>query len=158
MEAASSWRPSAAAEAAAAAAAAAAAVGAGKPSTRDAGAGKPSARDEGQPPEQARSLGALRIAASDEGVVPHLPGFTGPERRLDPPTDDQHRRDTSSRRLPPCREIARMDAIIKVHGLLMRPMATMHLHEGSEEHLANTCCCAFEREVTVRAGTTFGYK
>lgn len=93
-------------------------------------------------------------------MIPHVPGITGPERRPDPLDkededggDDslrRRRRRRSLDRLPPCREIARMDDIIAAHGLLMRPAGIIHVHRGSDKHRANTCCCAFEREVTAR--------
>ena len=47
-----------------------------------------------------------------------------------------------------------MDAIIERHGELssLPPMGTVRAHRGCDAHAANTltCCCAYEREVTLR--------
>ena len=57
---------------------------------------------------------------------------------------------TAPKRLPPCPELERIDELVRVQGGLIIPGAKIHTHEGSVDHAAGACCCAFEREVTAR--------
>ena len=114
-------------------------------------AGKPTARDDGEGPEVGRSLGKMRKDGDDDGVVLCIPAVNGPCRRVSGEGPGEGARGVHrARLLPKCKEIDRMDECIARHGDLMLPLATIHTHEGSAEHAARTCCCAFEREVTLR--------
>lgn len=113
----------------------------------DARAGPPPAGlPTGAPvPNPVRSLEGMRAAAAATEVEPTSP--RGAIRPKPVPKD-----------LPACREISRMDDIIELHGECVarwragvRGFGTrIFTHKDCAEHAANTCCCAYEREVTAR--------
>ena len=113
----------------------------------DARAGPPPAGlPTGAPvPNPVRSLEGMRAAAAATEVEPTSP--RGAIRPKPVPKD-----------LPACREISRMDEIIELHGECVarwhagvRGFGTrVFTHKDCAEHAANTCCCAYEREVTAR--------
>ena len=113
----------------------------------DARAGPPPAGlPTGAPvPNPVRSLEGMRAAAAATEVEPTSP--RGAIRPKPVPKD-----------LPACREISRMDDIIELHGECVarwragvRGFGTrIFTHKDCAEHAANTCCCAYEREVTTR--------
>lgn len=96
-------------------------------------------------PNPVRSLEGMRAAAAATHVEPTSP--RGAIRPKPVPKD-----------LPACREISRMDEIIELHGECVarwhagvRGFGTrVFTHKDCAEHAANTCCCAYEREVTTR--------
>ena len=96
-------------------------------------------------PNPVRSLEGMRAAAAATHVEPTSP--RGAIRPKPVPKD-----------LPACREISRMDEIIELHGECVarwhagvRGFGTrIFTHKDCAEHAANTCCCAYEREVTTR--------
>ena len=106
----------------------------------------PAGMPTGQPSmTPVRSLGGMRSAAAATEVEP-TPA-RGAIRPKQVPRD-----------LPACREIARMDEIIDLHGACVERWRTgvsgfgtrVFTHKDCDRHAANTCCCAYEREVTMR--------